>query len=264
MAKIHQMSVVSPEAKIADDAVIGPFCVVGPNVTIGSGTELISHCNVVGHTEIGKNNKLYAGVSVGTPPEDISYTGYVSYLKIGDGNIFREGFTANLGEGEGSETIIGNNCYFMANSHVSHNCKVGNNVIAVICSGFAGYTEVGDGFILSGLSGTHQFVRVGRYAMLSGGSATSKDIPPFVIADGRNGPIKNLNIIGLRRNGFSRETIKNLKELFKIFFKSDLNVPNALAKIEAEVEQIPEVREFVEFVRASKRGVATGQVSRRS
>jgi UDP-N-acetylglucosamine acyltransferase len=263
VSKIHQMSVVSPEAQIAEDAIIGPFCVVGPNVKIGSGTELVSHCNVVGHTEIGENNILYAGVSVGTPPEDISYTGYVSYLKIGNGNIFREGFTANVGEGEGSETIIGNNCYFMANSHVSHNCKVGDRVIAVISSGFAGYTEVGDGFILSGLSGTHQFVRVGRYAMMSGGSVTSKDIPPFVIADGRNGAIKSLNIVGLRRNGFARETIKTLKDLFKIYFKSDLSVPNALAKIESEVEQIPEVKEFVEFVRASKRGVATGQASRR-
>ena len=263
MAKIHQMSVVSPEAQIADDAIIGPFCVVGPNVKIGSGTELVSHCNVAGHTEIGKNNKFYAGSSVGEPPQDISYTGYVSYLKIGNDNVFREGFTANLGEGENSETIIGNNCYFMSNSHVAHNCKVGNRVIAVTSSGFAGYTEVGDGFILSGFSGTHQFVRVGRYAMMSGGSVTSKDIPPFVIADGRNGAIKNLNIIGLRRNGFSNETIRTLKSLFKIYFKSGLSSSNALVKIEAEVEQIPEIVEFIEFVRSSKRGVATGQTSRR-
>jgi UDP-N-acetylglucosamine acyltransferase len=263
VAKIHQMSVVSPEADIAEDAIIGPFCTVGPNVKIGSGTELVSHCNVAGHTVIGKNNKFYAGSSVGTPPQDISYTGYVSYLKIGDGNTFREGFTANLGEGEGSETVIGNNCYFMANSHVAHNCRVGDRVIAVIHSGFAGYTEVGDGVILSGLSGTHQFVRIGRFAMMSGGSVTSKDVPPFVIADGRNGAIKSLNLVGLRRNGFSRDVIKALKELFKIYFKSDLSVPNALAKIEAEVEQISEVKEFVEFVRASKRGVATGHVSRR-
>lgn len=264
--KIHEMSIVDKNAQIADDVEIGPFCTIGPNVKIGSETKLLGHCNVSGYTTIGKNNTIYNFVSLGTEPQDYGFKGMVSYLKIGNNNVFREGFTANVGTKEGTETVIGNNCYFMTNSHVAHNCKVGNNVIMVTCAGLAGYTEVGNSCLLSGLSGTHQFVRIGRLAMMSGGSVTSVDIPPFVIADGRNGAIKTLNLIGLKRAGFSNATLKALKELFRIFFRSGLNVPNAIAKIKEEVEMLPEVKEFIDFVDArGKRGLAHGRdLSRRA
>ena len=259
MTKINSMSIVSQGAVLADDVEIGPFCTIGPNVVIGSGTKILGHCNITGHTTIGKNNLIFNFVSMGTWPQDHGFKGLVSYLRVGDDNIFREGFTANIGTKEGSETVIGSHCYFMSNTHVAHNCKVGNGVIMVTASGLAGYTELGDKCLISGLSGTHQFVKVGRLAMISGGSVTSVNIPPFVIAEGRNGAVKTLNLVGLKRNGFSVEVIAELKKMFKIFFKSNLNVSNAIKRIRGEVKLIPEVQEFIDFVETSKRAVAHGR-----
>lgn len=263
MSKIHASSIVDKKAQIGENVEIGPFCTIGPNVKIGAGTKLISHCNVDGYTTIGENNSIFPFVSLGTEPQDHGFIGKESYLKIGNHNVFREGFTANVGTKEGSETVIGDHCYFMINTHVAHNCKIGNKVTVVNCSGFAGYCEVGDSCVISGLCGIHQFVKIGRFAMMSGGSATSVNIPPFVIADGRNGAIKNLNIIGLKRNGFSPESIRALRDLFKIFFVSGLNVSNALERIQNKVEMLPEVKEFIDFVKTSNRAVATGRGSRR-
>ena len=258
------MAIVSPEAQIAENVEIGPFCTVGPNVKIGAGTKLISNCNIDGHTEIGENNTIYPFVSIGTPPQDYAYKGHVSYLRIGNGNTFREGFTANPGSLEGDETVIGDNCYFMANTHVAHNCNVGNRVIVANGTGFSGYSEIGDNCVFSGLCGTHQFGRVGRFVMMSGSSVYSKDIPPFAIADGRNGPIRTFNKIGLKRNGFSDEAIRNVKNMYRIFFKSGLSVSNAITTIKEELEMTPEVKEFVDFVEASKRGVVHNTVNKRS
>jgi UDP-N-acetylglucosamine acyltransferase len=263
VSKIHPTSIINEKAQIADSAEIGPFCTIGPNVKIGAGTRLMSHCNVSGYTTIGENNTFFPFVSVGTDPQDHGYFGKESFLKIGNDNFFREGFTANVGTKEGSITSIGDHCYFMTNTHVAHNCQIGNKVIAANCTGFSGYSEIGDSCVFSGLCGTHQFVKVGRFVMMSGGSVTSVNIPPFVIADGRNGAIKAMNIVGLRRNGFTPETISTLKDLFKIFFVSGLNVTNALAKIDAEIEPLPEVKEFIDFIKTSKRAVATGRGGRR-
>ena len=146
----------------------------------------------------------------------------------------------------------------MANTHVAHNCQLGNNVIMVPFSGLAGYCEIGDRCLISGLSGMHQFCRMGRMAVLSGGSQISMDLPPFMIGDGRNGGVRGFNIVGMRRNGFTPETIRAIKNVYNIFFRSGLNTTNAIAKVEAEIEQIPEVVEFLEFVKSSKRGILTG------
>ncbi|MCK4982445.1 MAG: hypothetical protein KAS17_05950, partial [Victivallaceae bacterium] len=159
------------------------------------------------------------------------------------------------GTKEGSRTIIGNNCYFMNNSHVAHNCIIGNGVILVNCSTLAGYVHVGDRAILSAYSAIHQFCRVGRLVMISACSVFSQDITPFVTAEGRNGSIMGINIIGCKRAGMSKETIKVLRELYKIYFRSGLNATNAVAKIKEELPQIPEVLEFLTFLETSKRGV---------
>jgi len=259
MSKIHPSAVIDPLAKIADDVEIGPFCAVGPNVEIGSGCKLIAQCYVDGYTTLGKNNTLYPTACLGAQPQDYGFKGGVSYLKIGDNNSFREGFTAHVGTEEGTSTVIGNDCYFMANSHVAHNCIIGNHVIMVNSAVVAGYVTVGDNVLLSGLTAVHQFGKVGRFAVLSGGTAISQDLPPFMICSERNGAIRNINIIGLRRNGFSKEKIKAIKALFKIFYRSSLNSSDAIAKIRAEVELFPEVEEFIEFVETSKRGVIKGK-----
>lgn len=258
MPKIHSSAIVDPTAVLADDVEIGPLCVVEGDVTIGPGTKLIAQCHVGMHTSLGANNILYPFSSIGTDPEDISYNGELSYTKIGDGNRFREGVTVNRGTEPGTTTVIGNGCFLMANAHVAHNCTVGNNVIMVIQCGIAGHCEVGDKALLSGLTAIHQFCRVGRMAVLSGGSTISLDLPPYMIGDGRNGGVRGYNIVGMKRNGFSKETIRAIKDIYQIFFREGLNTKNAIAKIEAEVPQLPEVVEFLDFVKSSKRGVLSG------
>jgi UDP-N-acetylglucosamine acyltransferase len=259
MAKIHQTAVVDAAAEIAEDVEIGPFCVVGPNVKIAKGCKLISQCTVVGHTTLGENNTVYPFASLGTPPQDLDYEGEVSYLKIGSGNTFREGFTANCGTKPGSETVIGDNGFFMVNSHVGHNVKVGNRVILVNDALLAGYTEIGDKALLAGLTAVHQFCRVGRLAMIGGCCAISKDLPPFMTCFSKHNTVSGLNLVGMKRSGMPLDTIRTIKKLYKIFYRSDLNVSQALKRIDAELEPIPEVLEFVEFVKASKRGVLPGK-----
>ena len=258
MPQIHPTAIIDPTAKLADNVIVGPYCVIEHDVEIGEGTNLIGQCRIGAYTTMGKNNVVHPFAAIGTEPEDYAFTDIVSYTKIGDNNRFREGVTVNRGTHEGTVTKIGNGCFMMANTHVAHNCQLGDNVIMVVFSGLAGYCEIGDKCLISGLSGMHQFCRMGRMAVLSGGSQISMDLPPFMIGDGRNGGVRGFNIVGMRRNGFAPETIRAIKDVYNIFFRSGLNGSNALAKIEAEVEPLPEVVEFHEFVKSSKRGVLTG------
>ena len=255
MPKIHPTAVVDPKAVIADCVEIGPLCYVGPNVKIGEGTRLLSQCNVDGHTTIGKNNTIHPFAALGQNAQDLDYKGGETFLDIGDGNTFREGATVHCGTEPGSQTVIGNSCYFMNNCHVAHNCIIGNGVIMVNCSSVAGYVQVGDRAILSAYSGIHQFSRVGRLVMISACSVFSQDIVPFVMAEGRNGNIMGINIIGCRRAGISNENIKVLRDVFKIYFRSGLNAANAITKIKEELPQTPEVIEFLEFLATSQRGI---------
>ncbi len=255
MSNIHPTSVVDPKAKIAEGVEIGPLCVIGSDVKIGKGCKLISHCSITGHTTLGENNTLYPFVSLGTPAQDYEYEGHRSYLKIGDKNIFREGFTGNCGTKPETETIIGNECFFMANSHVAHNCNVGNRVIMANDAMLAGYSSIGDKAIMSGLTAVHQFCRVGRLAMIGGCCAISKDLPPFMTCFSKNNTVSGLNIVGLRRSGMSKEAIRALKDVYKLFYRSHFNLKHATAKVESDIEQFPEIVEFIEFVKTSQRGV---------
>ncbi len=260
MAKIHPTAIIGENVKLGDNVEIGPYCVLGNNIEIGDGTRLISQCHVADYTTMGTGNVLYPFVSVGTDPEDYAYdpSQGPSYTKIGNDNRFREGVTINRGTHAGTTTEIGDGCFLMANVHISHNCKIGNGAIFVPLSGVAGYCEVGEKCLISGLSGAHQFVRIGRMAVLSGGSTISMDLPPFMIGDGRNGGVRGFNIVGLRRNGFSPETIHAIKHLYDIFFRRGLNVTNAIHTAEAEIPMLPEVVEFLDFVKSSTRGILSG------
>lgn len=263
MPKIHPSAVVDPGAKLADDVEIGPLCVVEGDVEIGAGSKLLAQCHVGAHTSMGAGNVLHPFSSVGTAPEDYGYKDETSYTKIGDGNIFREGVTVNRGTKPETVTKIGSGCFLMANAHVAHNCVLGDKVIMVVGSGISGYCEIGDKALISGLAGLHQFCRVGRMAVLSGGSTISMDLPPFMIGDGRNGGVRGFNIVGMKRGGFSQETIRAVKDLYQIFFREGLNNTNALAKAEAELPALPEILEFLNFVKSSKRGILTGNRSGR-
>ena len=261
MPKIHPSAVVDAKAEIADDVEIGPQCYVGPDVKIGAGCKLIAQCHVSGYTTMGTNNTVYPFASLGTPAEDFGVEGGKTYLRIGNGNIFREGVTVNTGTKPETATVIGNNCFLMANVHVAHNCILGNNVILVVGAGLSGYVTIFDRAFVSGLTGIHQFCRVGRLAMLSGGSVFSKDIPPFMTAEGRNGGVKMVNLVGLKRAGFSDETIRALRDVHRIFFRLGLNVSNAIAQIKAEVPLLPEVQEFLDFCESSERGVLQNRIA---
>ena len=256
MAKIHPTAVVEDGAILADGVEIGPLCYVGPNVKIGDGTRLIAHCNVDGYTTLGKNNVLHPFAALGQPAQDHSVVpGAATYLNVGDNNIFREGTAIHTGTAPESATTIGNNNMFMNGSHVAHNCKIGNDVHFISLAVAGGYAEVHDRAILSGLVAIHQFCRVGRFTIVSGSSAFSKDIPPFMVAEGRNGGPSTINKIGLQRAGFDSETISVIRQLHRIYFRSELTFPNALEKIKTELPQIPEVLEFIEFCENSPRGV---------
>ena len=258
MPQIHPTAVVDPTAKLAENVVIGPHCVVEHDVEIGAGTRLLANAFIGCYTTMGENNVVYPFASIGSDPEDYGFDGSVSYTKIGSNNRFREGVTVNRATHEGASTVIGDGCFLMANAHVAHNCKVGNNVILVVGATLGGYAEVGDKALLSGLVAVHQFCRVGRMAVLSGVSAISVDLPPFMIGDGRNGGVRGFNIVGLRRNGFPPETIHAIKKVYDLFFRQGLNTKNAIERTLAEVPQLPEVTEFLDFVRSSKRGILTG------
>lgn len=263
MAKIHPTAVIDPNAKIDDSAIIGPHCVVGPNVTIGPHCNLIALCYLDGYTTLGANNTVYPGASIGAPPQDMGFDPTKkSFVEIGDNNTFRENISIHRGTKENSITKIGNNCYIMANAHIAHNCQLGNNIIMVNYAGVAGYVTLNDGCFLSGVAVIHQFCSVGRFAMLSASSAISKDLPPFMIADGRNGAVRGVNVVAMRRNGFSNDAIRRIKDVYNIFYRSDLNVKNALDKIKNEVEQTEEVKEFINFVENSERGVLTYGVAK--
>lgn len=260
MAKIHPSAIIGEDVKLGETTEIGPYCVIGNHVELGEGTRLIANCHISDYTTLGSDNVVYPFASLGTDPEDYAYDPGqgASFTRIGNANKFREGVTVNRGTHAGTTTVIGNGCFLMANVHISHNCQLGNNIVMVPFSGVAGYCEVGDKCLISGLSGMHQFCRMGRMAVLSGGSTISMDLPPFMIGDGRNGGVRGFNIVGMRRSGFSKEVIRAIKDVYDIFFRHELNMINAAAKVEAEVTLLPEVAEFLAFVRSTKRGILAG------
>ncbi|MBR7131061.1 MAG: acyl-ACP--UDP-N-acetylglucosamine O-acyltransferase [Lentisphaeria bacterium] len=259
MAKIHPTAVVEDGAILGDGVEIGPLCYVGPHVKIGDGTRLLAHSNVDGYTTLGKNNVLHPFAALGQPAQDHSVVpGAATYLNVGDNNIFREGTAIHTGTAPESATTIGNNNMFMNGSHVAHNCKIGNNIHFISQAVAGGYAEVHDNAILSGLVAIHQFTRVGKFAFISGCSAFSQDVPPFMLAEGRNGGVKMYNKVGLQRAGYTPEQINIIKQIFKIYFRSGLSTTNALEKIRTELPQNTEVKEFLDFCANTKKGVISG------
>ncbi len=255
MSNIHPSAVIAESAKLADNVKIGPFCIVGPNVSIGEGSELIGQCCVTGYTTLGKNNIIHQNATIGGNPQDLDFENKETYLEIGDNNCFREGVTINPGTDEGTKTIVGSNNYFMINSHVAHNCEIGNNVILVNGALIAGHIHIDDNVIISGNAAIHQFCRVGKLAMLSGNSSITMDLPPYIIASERN-KVSAINLIGMRRNGSKRDAIRAMKNVFKIFYRSELTTEQAINEIEKEYSEFEEVQNFLKFVKIkTKRGI---------
>ncbi len=246
-AIIHPTAVIHPTAKIGPYTIIGPECVLEENVQVGS------YCRIE-YAVIKKNTKIFDSVCIGTLPQDIKFKGEKTLAIIGENCIIREFVTIHRGTVT-KITSVGNNCYLMAYSHIAHDCKVGNDVIIANCGTLAGHVTVEDGVNIGGLVAIHQYTRVGKLAMLGGGAMVSKDVPPYVIVAGDRAELRGVNIIGLKRKGFTREKIKKIKEVYKKLFRSKLPLSEAIKRIEAENNYPEEVRYMIEFIKSSKRGI---------
>jgi UDP-N-acetylglucosamine acyltransferase len=252
---IHPTAVVHPEAVLEDSVRVGPYAVIGAKVHIGPETEIGAHAVIEGPTTLGRANRVYPFVSLGQPPQDLKYRGEPTVLTIGEGNTFREFVTVHRGtQGGGGETRIGDHNLFMAYAHVAHDCRVGSHVVFVNNATLAGHVSVDDHAVLAGKSAVGQFLRVGESAFLAAGAMVSLDVPPFCIAQGDRARLLGLNVVGLRRRGFSRETIQQIDEAYQIVFTSALGLDEACARLETELADVPEVARFVAFLRGCQRG----------
>ena len=253
---IDPRAVVSPQARLAADVTVGPFSVIGADVEIGPRTIVAPHVVINGPTRIGADNCIFQFASIGDAPQDKKYQGEPTRLEIGDRNVFRESCTVNRGTThDKGVTRIGDDNLFMAYSHVAHDCVIGNNVVFANCSALAGHVEIGDFVTLGGLTAVHQFVKVGPYAFSGGGTIVTKDVPPYVMVAGNPAEPHGVNAIGLKRRGFTEEQVRNVREAYRILYRSDLKLSDAVDKLRSLGETQPEVRSFVEFIGTSTRSL---------
>jgi UDP-N-acetylglucosamine acyltransferase len=250
---IHPTAIIHPQAKLDPSARIGPFAVIDDGVTLGPDCLVGPHVHLTGHTTIGAKNIFHTGCVIGDAPQDLKYHGEPTRLRIGDGNVFREHVTVHRSNKLEQDTVIGSNNFLMANCHVAHNCTLGRDIIIANGALLGGHVTVGDRAFISGNCLVHQFVRVGTLALMQGGSAISKDLPPFCIARGQNG-ISGLNVVGLRRAGFTGPQRLELKRLYHQLFRSGANFRAALASAQAEFTA-PPAKTLLDFCAAATRGL---------
>ena len=254
---IHPTAIINPGAQLDDNVSVGAYSIIGENVKIASGTVVGAHVVIEGWTEIGKGNEIYQFSSIGANPQDLKYAGEETHLKIGDRNRFREFTTLNRGTVDGGGlTTIGNDNLFMAYSHVAHDCIIYDHAILANGATLAGHVMVESHAILGGLCAVHQFCRVGCHTMVSGGAMITQDIPPYTVAQGDRAKTIGLNLIGLKRRGFSEDTIRGLKKAYRMIFRSGARLDDALNSVKAEVEMNPELEHFLTFIKESERGIA--------
>lgn len=254
-ASIHPLAVVEPGAELGADVAIGPFCRVGPHVRLGDRVNLRSHANVEGHTTLDAGCEVWPFASVGGKTQDLKYKGGAPRLVVGENTVIRECATLNCATYDGGETRVGSKCLIMAYCHVAHDCLVGNRVIMANNATLAGHIVVEDDAIIGGLTAVHQFVRIGRMSIVGGCARVLKDVPPYMMASDNELKVYGPNKVGLERHGVAPETQQALKQAYKIVFRTDLTVAKALERIEAELPPAPEIRNFVEFIRGSERGI---------
>ncbi|HEY3308155.1 MAG TPA: acyl-ACP--UDP-N-acetylglucosamine O-acyltransferase [Desulfuromonadaceae bacterium] len=258
---IHPSAIIENSAQLATDVEIGPYAIIGKHVRIGKGTKIGPHAVIGDWTEIGENNHIFHQTSVGAPPQDLKYRNEECWTRIGNNNVVREFATIHRGTVTGhAETVVGSNNLFMAYSHVAHDCVIGNGIVMANVATLAGHVTVEDNVILGGLVAVHQFSTVGAYSMIGGGTLIGLDIPPYMIATQgkRDAKLRGLNLIGLKRRGFSDEAINNLKKAYKTLFMADLKLPDAITRIRLEITGSPEVDNLLAFIERSKRGICRG------
>ena len=258
-ANVHPTAIIEDGARVGSDVRIGPYCVVGPEVMLGDGVELTSHVVVAGRTSIGARTRIFPFASIGHQPQDLKYKGEPSTLAVGSDCLIREGVTMNPGtEGGGMQTVVGDRCAFLANSHVGHDCKVGDSVILSNNVMLAGHVTVGPHAILGGGAAVIQFSRVGAHAFLGGMSGLENDLIPYGMALGNRAHLSGLNIVGLQRRGFSRDDIHSLRRAYRALFAEEGTLMERLEDVEQEFADHPIVKEIVAFIRTGgKRSLCT-------
>lgn len=252
---IHPSAIVEAGAKIGANVIIEPFAVVKANVTLEDNVVIKSHAYIDGYTTIGEGTVIYPSASIGTKTQALKFRGERTYVKIGKNCEIREFVTINSSFGEESEVIVGDNCLIMAYCHVAHHCTVGNRVILSNGVNLAGHVTIEDGAIIGGMTAIHQFARIGKNAMVGGMSRITHDVPPYTIGAGIPFKFGGLNIVGLKRSGFSIKTRKELSQAFKLVYRTNLKLDEALNQIERDLEPLPEIKHWLQFCRESKRGL---------
>ncbi|MEW6481449.1 MAG: acyl-ACP--UDP-N-acetylglucosamine O-acyltransferase [bacterium] len=248
-------AIVHKDAQIGAKVEIGPFSIIEEDVIIQDGTKIGAYVVIKKGTRIGKNCYIDIGAVIGNDPQIAGWKNVKSYCFIGDNNIIREYATIHRSSYEGESTQIGNNNFIMANSHIAHDCKIGNNVVVTNFAGLTGHVEVEDKVIISGFVAIHQFVRIGCLSMIGGSSKVTQDVPPYFIADGHPASCIGINSIGLQRNGIPSKMRQDIKNAFRLLYRSHLNISQALIKIKDEIPPSPEIAHLVEFIKSSKRGI---------
>ena len=252
----HPTAIIHPQAQIGTDCDIGPYCVIGEHVTLGDRCKLHSHVVIDGHTKLGAENEIFPFASIGLKTQDLKWKGGITRTEIGDGNTFREYVTIHSATSDGEVTSVGSRNHILAYCHLAHNVTLGSHVIMSNVATLAGHVTVEDHAVIGGLAAVHQFCRIGKFAMIGGCSKVVQDVPPFMIADGNPAETRTINKVGMERHGVTEEAQAAMKQAYKILFREGLNIPNALTKIEAELQPLPEIVHLVQFVRASERGIS--------
>jgi len=253
--RIHPSAIISSDAEVAPDVEVGAFAIIGDNCVVPSGCIIAPRATLERNVKLGQNVQVVMGTILGGPPQDLKFAGEETTVEIGEGTVIREYTTINRGTSQSFKTTVGRNCLLMSYVHLAHDCHIGNNVILSNVAQLAGHVVVEDKVIVSGLSAVHQFVRIGRHSFIGGCSRVTKDIPPFLTAAGNPVRLYGLNTVGLQRGGMDEATIRELKRAYRLLFRSDMNVTQALERVQNEIEGLPEVRELIRFVEESERGV---------
>ena len=255
MPDIHPTAIVSPEAEIGDDVVIKPFTIVEADVKIASGCSIGPFAVLRSGTIIGENTQVHTGAVLGEPPQDLKFKGEKSFLIVGRNNLIREFVTLHRATGEGNATVIGDGNLIMAYSHVGHNCRIGNECMIANSAGISGHCVIEDYAVIGGMVGIHQYVTIGKLAMVGGMSRIARDVPPFCLVEGNPAQPRGINARGLRRRGYTSEQISALRKAFRLLFRSEYNISDAIARIEAEGPLTEEVRYLIDFLRRIDQGV---------
>lgn len=253
--RIHPSAVIHPTAGLGADVEVGPFCVIGDGVRLGDRCRLLSHVVLDGPATIGADNVFYPFAAIGGRTQDLKYAGEPTHLAIGDGNTFRESVTVHRATAPGGVTRIGHRGNFLAYSHIAHDCSVGDDVIFSNNGTLAGHVEVGDRAIIGGLTAVHQFCRIGTLAITGGCTKIVQDVPPYFIADGNPAEVRGVNAVGLDRAGVGPETVRALREAYRLVYRSNLNTAQAVERLSAESGERPEIQALVAFITTSKRGI---------